>query len=301
VLDSADPQEPRSPRLLRTTASPTQAGDWALVLTSAGLRHRVEERDGQFALLAEEADAAAAERAINEFEAEGEPEIAPPAPDAGPSSLGVLAAIVFAAFFLVTGTREGGSRWFELGSASAELIWRGAWWRAVTALTLHADVLHLAGNAIASLIFVTALGRWLGTGLGAAVMLAVAVVANLLTAAVHRTAFVSVGASTATFAALGLVAGLQVARRLRLRTRRGYAWVPIGAGLGLYAMLGVGAGADIYAHLFGLGLGIATGLILGLRQIARGLRVPGPVGQALLGAATLAVIASCWLLALRGS
>jgi rhomboid protease GluP len=296
VLDSTESEE----RLLRTTASSTQAGDWALVLTSAALRHRVEERDGLFALVVVEADAAAAERAISEFEAEGEPEVQPPAPDAGPSSLGVLAAIGFSAFFLVTGTREAGSRWFELGSASAELIGGGAWWRAVTALTLHADLLHLAGNVVASLIFVTALGRWLGTGLGGAVMLAVATAANLFTAAVHRTAFVSVGSSTATFTALGMVAGLQVARRLRLRARRGYAWVPIGAGLGLYAMLGVGAGADIYAHLFGLGLGIAAGLILGLRQISRGLRVPGPVGQALLGAATLAAIVSCWLLALRG-
>jgi rhomboid protease GluP len=288
-------------RVLRTTASPTQAGDWALVLTSADIQHRVDEREGQFALVVADADGVRADRAISEFEAEGEPEVQPPAPDQGPSSLGLVAAIGFLAWFLVTGTREAGSRWFDLGSASAELIARGAWWRAVTALTLHADLLHLAGNVVASLVFVTALGRWLGGGLGGAVMLVVATVANLLTAAVHRTNFVSVGASTATFAALGLVAGLQVARRLRLRTRRGYAWVPIGAGLGLYAMLGVGAGADIYAHLFGLGLGIAVGLLVALRQIARGLRVPGLIGQALLGAITLAAVASCWLLALHAA
>jgi membrane associated rhomboid family serine protease len=288
-------------RVLRTTASATQAGDWALVLTSAGIEHRVDEHDHQFALVVSAADAEVAGRAIDEFEAEGAPEVPPPAPDNGPSSLGVLSAICFGAFFIVTGTRAEGSRWFDLGSASAEQIANGAWWRAVTALTLHADLLHLAGNVVASLVFVTALGRWLGTGLGGAVMLAVATVANLLTAAVHRTAFVSVGASTATFAALGLVAGLQVARRLRLRTRRGYAWVPIGAGLGLYAMLGVGAGADIYAHLFGLGLGVAAGLTLALRQISRGGRVPGIIGQALLGTAAVAAVASCWLLAFRAA
>ena len=43
----------------------------------------------------------------------------------------------------------------------------GAWWRAVTALTLHADVWHVVGNAVASLVFVSAIGRWLGSGLGA--------------------------------------------------------------------------------------------------------------------------------------
>jgi rhomboid protease GluP len=286
-------------RVLRTTTSATQAGDWALVLTSAEIQHRVEEQSGSFVLVVGEADAVAADRAITEFEAEGEPEVPPPAPDRGPSSLGLVCAIGFMAFFLATGTREAGSRWFEVGSASAELIARGAWWRAVTALTLHADLLHVVGNAVASVVFVTALGRWLGSGLGAALMLVTATAANLLTAAVHRTAFVSVGASTATFAALGLVAGLQVVRRLRLRTRRGYAWVPIGAGLGLYAMLGVGVSADIYAHLFGLGLGVVAGLIVAFRQIARGLRLPGAVGQALLGAAALAVVVSSWLLAFR--
>ena len=60
-----------------------------------------------------------------------------------------LAAIGFTLLFLVTGPRSAGSRWFEVGSASADLIWRGAWWRAITALTLHADLLHLAGNVVA--------------------------------------------------------------------------------------------------------------------------------------------------------
>ena len=132
----------------------------------------------------------------------------------------------------------------------------GAWWRAVTALTLHADVLHLAGNIVAALVFVSAVGRWLGGGLGAlARSWRPATAGNLLTAVRHHTNHDSVGASTATFAALGLIAGLQVARRLRLRTRPGYAWVPIGAGLGMFAMLGVAAGTDYYAHLFGLGFG----------------------------------------------
>ncbi|HMC95386.1 MAG TPA: rhomboid family intramembrane serine protease, partial [Polyangia bacterium] len=112
---------------------------------------------------------------------------------------------------------------------------------------------------------------------------------------VHRTAFVSVGSSTAIFAALGLVAGLQVARRLSLRTRRGYAWVPLGAGLGLYAMLGVGAGADLYAHLFGL----AIGSLVGFGVARANWRAPRPGVQALLGTAAAAAVTSCWALALR--
>ena len=118
-----------------------------------------------------------------------------------------------------------------------------------------------------------------------------------MTAAAHRTDFVSIGASTATFAALGLMAGLQVVRRLRGESRRLYAWVPLGAGLGLYAMLGVGAGADTYAHLFGLGMGAVVGTSLALLNV----RAPRAVAQALLALATVAGIAISWMLALRAS
>jgi len=285
--------------VLRTTASPTQAGDWELVLRAASITYRVEEREGVFAIVVADGDAAAANDALAGFDEEGAPEQQPPAPDQGWSPLGLLVAIGLTGMLLVAGTRERGSIWFTAGSASAELITHGAWWRAVTALTLHADILHLAGNVIASLVFMTAVGRWLGTGLAGLLILLSATAGNLLTAVRHHTNHDSIGASTATFAALGLIAGLQVARRLRLRTRPGYAWVPIGAGLALFAMLGVAAGSDYYAHLFGLGCGLLFGVGWAFAQLRRGWRAPGAAVQLLLGALSLAAIAGSWLLAFR--
>lgn len=285
--------------VLRTTGSPTQAGDWALVLAAASIEHRVDERDGQFALIIHAGDAAAADQALAGFDDEGAPEQQPPAPDLGWSPLGLICAIGFLAMLLVTGTRERGSVWFAAGSASADLIMHGAWWRAVTALTLHADVWHVVGNAVASLVFITAIGRWLGGGLGALLILVSATAGNLLTAVRHHTNHDSVGASTATFASLGLIAGLQVARRMRLRTRPGYAWVPIGAGLGLFAMLGVAAGSDYWAHLLGLGFGVLFGVGWAIAQLKRGWRAPRWPVQALLAAVTIAIVVGCWLLAFR--
>ncbi|HEY8926601.1 MAG TPA: hypothetical protein VIU64_19595, partial [Polyangia bacterium] len=73
------------------------------------------------------------------------------------------------------------------------------------------------------------------------------------------------GASTATFAALGLVVGLQIIRRWRgggaIRRR---AWIAAGAGLALLAMLGVSAKADVFAHAFGLGMGTLLGAVAGI-------------------------------------
>jgi membrane associated rhomboid family serine protease len=282
--------------VLRVTANPTQAGDWALVLAAAGLPYRLDEREGRFVLSVAAGDTPAAAAALAAFDAEAAPRPAPPAPDTGPSALGVLCALGLAAMFFVAGPASGHSRWIEAGAAVSQRILAGQWWRALTALTLHADLEHLVWNVVACLIFVTAVGRWLGGGLGALAILLTASLGNLATAAVHRANFTSVGASTATFAALGLCAGLQVVRRLREGSRRAYAWLPLGAGLGFF-MLALRPGVDTYAHLFGLGLGALIGSAAALGNI----RAPRTTAQMLLGAAALAAVVCAWVLALHGT
>jgi rhomboid protease GluP len=294
-----DETAPGPEQALRATASPTLAGDWSLVLASAGIAHRIVESTGAFSLVVGPGDAGAAGDALAAFDVESVPAVIPPAPDLGPSALGILSGAALLAMFIVTGPRDAPAptAWFDVGSASAAAIVHGQWWRAITALTLHADVMHLVGNVIACLIFVSAVGRWLGPGLGALLIVGCAAVANGLTALWHRSDFVSVGASTATFAALGLVAGLQLVRRWRHDVRRRYAWLPLGAGLGLFAMLGVGEHADVGAHLFGLSAGAVAGAcVAGL-----GLRAPGRLGQTLLIALVSAVLVGAWLLAFRTS
>jgi len=86
-----------------------------------------------------------------------------------------------------------------------------------------------------------------------------------------------------------------VSRTVICEMRRAYAWVPLGAGLGLYAMLGVGPGADTYAHLFGLGLGALIGSAAALANV----RAPRTTVQMLLGAAALGAVVSAWVLALH--
>jgi rhomboid protease GluP len=221
--------------------------------------------------------------------------------------------VLIVAFHVAAGARRdgAGAMWFHAGSASAEAIVQGEWWRAITALMLHADLLHLLGNVVGSLVFVSAVGRWLGVGLGGAVVLASAAAGNLLTAQFYQVRHVSVGASTATFAALGVLSGLQMARRHHHRERglRGYAWLPLAAGLGLIVMIGSGERADIVAHLGGLGTGVVAGLLVAACVTGRaatpgpavvGERVPGRVVQAVLATLTLGVLAAAWALALRG-
>jgi membrane associated rhomboid family serine protease len=238
--------------VIRETQDAALAGDWALVLSSAGIAHDLQSAGGWFRIVVEPNDLPAAARGLDAFDAEARADLAAriPVTDEGKSALGLWTALLLVTIHLLAGGRDTAepSRWFAVGSASAELILRGEWWRAVTALTLHADLLHLFGNAVASLIFVSAVGRSLGPGVGAAAILTAGAAGNWITAAVHRTGHVSVGASTATFAALGIMAGLGALRRYRQLPQRRRAWVPIGAGLGLFAMLGVGQPPDQQAQ-----------------------------------------------------
>ena len=287
--------------LVRETRDFTQAQDWSTVLAAAGITHELRTVDGAFRIMVDFADLDASANTLEAFDNEAREEREERAarvadqPDAPRSTLGLWTALMLLAFYLVAGPWEAAepSRWFSIGNASAEAILRGQWWRTVTALTLHADLLHLTGNVVAALIFVGAVGRSLGPGMGAMAILLAAAGANLLTAAVHRTGHLSVGASTATFAALGIMAGVGAWRRWRSLPLRQRAWLPIGAGLGLFAMLGVGQHSDVFAHLFGLGMGCVLGIVA-----ARALpRRPGPVIQGVLVSGVLAVISGCWWLA----
>ena len=115
---------------------------------------------------------------------------------------------------------------------------------------------------------------------------------NALTAAVVRRGYVSVGASTAVFAALGAVALLQAVARRRM------ALLALGAGSALLGLLGTGQNADLFAHLFGFAAGGALGAAAG--PLAR--HPPRrTVWQPLLALAALAALTVCWRIALRAA
>ena len=198
-------------------------------------------------------------------------------------------------FFFVTGPRNPALIWFERGSADAERILLGELWRTVTALTLHADVGHALANALFGALFLSAVCGALGAGVGCALAVLSGAGGNLANALFQGSHHVSVGASTAVFGAVGLLVGLSVARRRRQRSPGRPAWVPIGAGLAILAMLGTaGARVDLWAHLFGLLVGGALGIPVGLALP----RPPRPLVQWISGGTALMAVLYCWGLAL---
>jgi rhomboid protease GluP len=286
---------------VRVSADHAQAEAWDFVLEAVGIEHRIAATEEGWAVMVPSPLVAPALAALDahDKEAEDGPAREPQAPDHGRSTVGLAAAATIAAFFWVSGPRDGADAggWFRVGSGVAGQIMNGQWWRAVTALTLHADIMHVTGNAVFSVLFLSALGRWLGGGVALFATLLAGTAGNLLTAVVYGGRHNVVGASTATFAALGLLAGLQFMRRFDVRMVgwRKRAFLAVAASLGLLAMLGTGEKADMLAHAAGLGFG----LIFGLPLARWTKRLESRYLQSACLLATVAAVASAWLLAFR--
>jgi len=248
-----------------------------------------------WAVVVAERDEARARASLAAYDEENRPEVKAPVAAIGRASIGVGVAVsvLLLAFFVVTGSRAAGAAWFEHGSASAALILQGEVWRAVTALTLHADLAHVLGNAVACLVLIPPVSQALGVGTGLWVLLLAGAVGNTLTAVVHGPPHDSVGASTMTFGAIGVLAGHALIARWRAPTTGRRAWVIIVASLVLLAMLGTAEGADILGHVFGLLAGALLGLAVPLIRP----RAFTETAEWALAGAALAVVVACWWIA----
>jgi len=278
---------------VRVTPSRSRADEWAVVLAAADVPYELRESLEGWALVVSAADADAALDALAAYDRENAgdgPRVAP-APAARPLTLaGVYVALLLLAVFALTGGRAERSAWFERGSGDATRIMAGEWWRAVTALTLHADAPHVAGNAVAGALLVSAVCQAAGTGVGLWLVLLAGALGNVLTAAAQRGPHVSVGASTAIFGAIGILVALRVVTPARVSLGGSRPWVVLAASVLLLALFGTGPNVDVLAHLFGFLAGGALGVVGALA-----LRRPPPAWvQALLAAGAAAAVAGAW-------
>ena len=280
---------------IRVTPDRRRADEWATVLAAGGIPHRLRNRLDGWALIVAARDADAARESLDAYDRENDAETSAVrrpsiAPVRGAAWVGVVVGLALIGFFAFTRPRADRSSWFERGSADAERIVAGEWWRTVTALTLHADAPHVLGNAVASAVLLGGVSYQFGPGVGLWLVLLAGIGGNALTAIIHGAHYDSVGASTALFGAIGILAATQVMaqRRRPVARKRG---IVIAASLALLALLGASPGADLLAHLFGLLVGGALGLIAALVRWGP-LR---PFTQWALAVAVLLFVVGTWL------
>ena len=240
---------------------------WALVLDARKVPCRIESGGmGWQLLVPAEHFARGPERTAPLRK--GKPRLAPAEPPASPlveNTLATLSVLILLATFHnltrldISLSGHNPVDWTDLGKAHAGRILDGQWWRLVTALTLHADLLHLISNLAFGGLFIVWLCRDLGSGLAWSLLLGSGILGNLANAWLQPTDHSSVGASTLVFGAVGILAALSLVRYRRHRKKR---WaLPVAAALALLALLGTeGKNTDLGAHLFGFVFGIGLGL-----------------------------------------
>jgi membrane associated rhomboid family serine protease len=214
--------------------------------------------------------------------------------DALPGVIGYVFVVCAVAW--LAGYSFFGSNWFVAGRVDGTLIRDGEWWRTITALTLHSGVRHLLGNLVFGVFFGIFAGRLLGSGVAWLAVVVAAALGNtantLLLDSTHR----SIGASTAVFATLGILAGYVWRGQFMAQDRWSTRFGPIIGGLALLMFTGTGdENTDIGAHLLGFVCGFGTGMLLTMIG-----KMPAPPRtQKAAGGIALGLIAISWLIALQ--
>jgi len=281
----------------------------ALVLMAVGIESDVTFAGRGFILWVKEADAPRAAAHLRQYELENRP--APPAPPpsrvypyAWVGCLGYVLCLMSVAYAISAALVRLDA--FETGDLDAAAVRAGQLWRAWTALTLHVDGAHLAANLGAGVWFGYLAGRQMGVGTAWLLTVTGAALANLFEAFTGPADHRAVGASTAVFTALGLMAAYSWRERFQLTQRWARRWGPLVAGVILLGWTGSGGGGedgqaptenvDIVGHVAGFAVGLLLGATAALPWFRRMLdRIP----QWLSGAAAIASIVIAWAGALR--
>jgi membrane associated rhomboid family serine protease len=271
--------------------------EFSLVLEARGIEHEVRESADSWVLSVPPPLVHRAYDEISRYSAERNvPRSIPNRVE--PFSGAAIGAIGYTLILLLTAYCAGiglfGADWLSLGALDAAA--GREWWRGLTALTLHVDQEHLMGNLLFGVVAGIAAGRLLGPGVAWASILGAGALANYVEIFIAPSTHRAVGASTAVFAALGLLAGLAWRQRLTLRERRWYRWAPLIAGVCLLTLLGAGnAHVDVLGHALGFLFGVGVGWLYARTGIPRDrgkhLQIATGVGAALL-------VCAAWLLAL---
>jgi rhomboid protease GluP len=206
-------------------------------------------------------------------------------------------ALVQVAVTLAAITYAFDESWVSNGALDAGFLARGEWWRVVTALTLHADLPHLLSNLVFGALFGYPAARLFGPGVAWFLILVGAALAYGIDALLHPPQHELLGASTAVFTSLGLIAAYGWRRHLRNWTPWMRNASPLLAGLALLAFTGTGGeNTDILAHFAGFVVGTALGALCARLPMPP----PGRGGiQWIAGLAALGLLSLAWTLAVR--
>lgn len=286
--------------LIAEVSNPDILNTSSLILSAADITHRILLTPDRMQIFVAESDRERALRELAEYALENEitpvsqrnePSFTPTFRAMAPLVIGVLVLL-----YGVSGDWQPDASWFDKGAGDSRAILENfQFYRLITSLTLHADVVHVLSNGILGVFLLHFFFHLTGNGIGLTLLLLTSASANLLNVLVHGPGHLFVGFSTATFSVIGMLCTMSfIGRTSRFRL---HFFMPIMAGLALLAILGSsGERTDLGAHLFGLLCGLVCGNVMRLPHFDS-LR-QSMILQFLLALAMAGLVLGCWLAAL---
>ena len=280
------------------SASRQACNDRALVLTSLKIPYEILSDDIRYVLAVPVEVEEKAKYEIWQYDKENQPvprhkpKLVPEFQNPVPGVIVYIVIVCLVAWLAGEGVFN--RDWVAAGRVDGQLIRQGEWWRTLTALTLHSGLRHIAGNIGFGAVFGILAGRLFGSGLTWFCVVVASGFANIMNTLLLASDHKSIGASTAVFAALGLIAGFVWRAKLMAQDRWAYRLGPIVGGIALLAYTGTGGpNTDIGAHLAGFVCGFGFGMLLTLMP-----KIPSSRQfQLLCGASAVAILTIAWAVA----
>ncbi|MDB6125970.1 MAG: Rhomboid family protein [Pedosphaera sp.] len=245
--------------------SERQAMDWSLALVSQGIETTIEHPgdDNGWNLVVAAGDYENALKTLRQYRVENRHwppwQQALPWPEIHFDWGSVVWAILLSLFYWFSANNDAFLKagWLDIEAAS-----HGEWWRLFTAIQLHANLAHLAGNlSIGILLLGLAMGRY-GTGVGLLAAYLAGVGGNLASFVLYAKPFHGLGASGMVMGALGLLAAQALTWSKVSHKPARYIIAGIAAGVLFFALFGMTPGTDMVAHFGGFVSGFLLGSIL---------------------------------------
>ncbi|MBT8114874.1 MAG: rhomboid family intramembrane serine protease [Arenicella sp.] len=279
--------------------SPAKCNEFSFVLSAVGLESEVVDYDNRFYLVIEEQHAAEAYQHLKAYVAENTEKEVIDEP-LRPLSTGFAGAYLYGLILLMIGALKSTNAfnlyWQSNGLAHSVKIMQGEWWRTITALGLHADAAHLAGNIGFGALFGILVSQYIGSGAAWFTILIAGALGNGLNAYLYQTIHLSIGASTMVFAALGILGVFALSDRHAYTQRGMRRWVPFFATFALLGFIGAGGErTDIMAHLSGYLCGCLSGVAWMYVLSRDDVTIPA---QSTFAALTIGLVGLAWSLAL---
>ena len=281
------------------STSPIRCKEFNLVLQAMHLDSQVVDYDDRFYLLIDEQFAAQAYQHLRLYISENTEQEEALSRPLRPLSKGFAGAYLYGLILLIVGALKSTNAfdlyWQSSGVADSVKIMQGEWWRTITALSLHANSGHLAGNIGFGAVFGILVSQYIGSGAAWFTILVAGAMGNTLNAYLHQTLHLSIGASTMVFAALGILGVFALSDRHAYAQRGLRRWAPLLASIALLGFLGTGGErTDIMAHLLGYFSGCLCGLVWLTILRRNDAHIPA---QGLFAAATIGILSTAWLFA----